>query len=157
MVLGSKEARKLTVYHRDLEYVVGPTTDTGTQCSKSDGRGLGNNRISDGTHRESVCERDNDTEARLRVVGGARLVDRSCNTECHKAADVERGTVEIDCSSAEICGQNKGETVCHKSEAGVDETELEREIGIHPGLCIGLAISVEAWCGAGLRSKKKVA
>lgn len=92
------------VDHRNLGNVVGSAADTSAQGTQTDGRGLGDDGVRDGSEGEGVAEGDQDSQDGLGVIGGVVLGDGGTDTEDDEEGDVGRGTVEVDGSAAEPGG-----------------------------------------------------
>lgn len=120
--------------HRDLRNVVPGAADAGAQRAQAHRRRLADDRVRDGAERAGEDERDDDAEDRLRVVGGGGLRDRRAHAEEHQEHDVGRRAPEVDSAAAEPACDEPGADVGYQAEAGVDQAELEGEVGRHAGL-----------------------
>jgi hypothetical protein len=126
--------------HGDLGNVVGGATNTGAQSTETNGRGLGDDGVGDGSEGSSVHEGDDDTETGLGIVGLNVLGNRRADTEEEEQGDVCGCAPQVDSSAAEPSGKRPRETVGYQLEAGVDQVKFEGEVSRHSSLCISLVI-----------------
>jgi hypothetical protein len=120
--------------HWNLGNIVRGTADTSAQSAETDGRCLGNNGIGDRSEGAGVHERNNNTQAGLRVVGLVVLGDRGNDGEDEEERDVGGRAPEVDGSTAEPGSKRPREGVGNEAKARVDQVELESTVASNTSL-----------------------
>jgi hypothetical protein len=127
------------VDHGNLCNVVGGTTDSGAQSTKTDRGRLRDNSIGNGSACAGENEGDEDTQNGLGIVRRRALVDRGADAKNDKQSDVGGCAPEINSSTTEPSRQTPGACVGHKLKTRIDQVELERFIRGDSSFYVGVS------------------
>jgi len=124
----------LTIDARDLGNVVRGSTHGGRQGSKTDGRGLSDDSVRDGSQSEGKSERDDHTQTSLSELRLGRLRHGGSDTESEQEGDVGSGTVEVDGSTTKVRAEYPRASDGDDLKTRGNQTEGEGKIGGHTRL-----------------------
>ena len=120
---------------RNLNDVVGSTSNTGCERSETDGRGLSDNDPRGGCRTQGEQDGDNETQGRLRQSSCVRLAARGCNTESNEQDSITSRTPEVDGTAAKVSSEDPRKHDEDHLECRGDKTHGECSIVSHSSLC----------------------